>query len=176
MSNIMMLSIGLGLVISLLLTEVLSLNAGGMVAVGYIALYLDHPGAVVMTIAASLVTLLIVRFLSYRIFIYGRRQIAMMLLVGFLVGAGFNAVCVFFTGQIPLAFGQSAEVSGENVQRLGVIGVVIPGLIAVWLDRQGIFPTICGLLISSVIVRLILILLFPIQLQAIVWHFGMGLN
>ena len=36
-------SIGLGLVVSLVFSEILGLAAGGLVVPGYIALYLDQP-------------------------------------------------------------------------------------------------------------------------------------
>ena len=40
-----------------------------------------------------------------------------------------------------------------------VVGYIIPGLIAIWIDRQGLLESICSLLIASVVVRLILILI-----------------
>ena len=39
-----------------------------------------------------------------------------------------------------------------------VIGFIIPGLIALWMDRQGVMQTFGSLIIVSVIVRLTLIL------------------
>jgi hypothetical protein len=49
---------------------------------------------------------------------------------------------------------------------LGVIGYIIPGLIALWFNRQGILPTISALLITSVLVRLALIALVPDAMMA----------
>ena len=40
-----------------------------------------------------------------------------------------------------------------------VIGNIIPGLIANWMDRQGVLRTICTVLIISSITRLIIITL-----------------
>jgi hypothetical protein len=42
---------------------------------------------------------------------------------------------------------------------LSIIGYIIPGLIAIWIDRQGLIESLTALLIASVIVRLILILI-----------------
>ncbi|MBI4224246.1 MAG: poly-gamma-glutamate biosynthesis protein PgsC, partial [Deltaproteobacteria bacterium] len=39
------------------------------------------------------------------------------------------------------------------------IGFIIPGLIAIWLDRQGVVETLAALAIVSVMVRLILMLI-----------------
>ena len=49
---------------------------------------------------------------------------------------------------------------------LGVIGYIIPGLIALWFNRQGILPTLSALLITSVLVRLVLIALVPDAMMA----------
>jgi hypothetical protein len=38
-----------------------------------------------------------------------------------------------------------------------VIGYIIPGLIAIWLARQGVVETLASLLTASVVVRLVLI-------------------
>jgi hypothetical protein len=43
---------------------------------------------------------------------------------------------------------------------LTVIGYIIPGLIAIWMDRQGVIETAATLVTSSIIVRLFLILIF----------------
>jgi hypothetical protein len=39
------------------------------------------------------------------------------------------------------------------------IGHIIPGLIANWIERQGIVPTLCIMLTTAAIVRLLLIIL-----------------
>jgi hypothetical protein len=41
---------------------------------------------------------------------------------------------------------------------LQVIGFIIPGLIAIWLDRQGVVETLSALITASIVVRLILII------------------
>jgi hypothetical protein len=49
---------------------------------------------------------------------------------------------------------------GPQAVELSIVGYIIPGLIAIWMDRQGILETITALVTSSAIVRLILIILF----------------
>jgi len=49
---------------------------------------------------------------------------------------------------------------GSSMLELQAVGWVIPGLIAHWFANQGIFKTISVLFISSVLVRLALILIF----------------
>ena len=58
------LSIGIGLVVSLFFSEMLGLTAGGMVVPGYMALYLDRPIIIMVTLAVSYLTYFIVHSLS----------------------------------------------------------------------------------------------------------------
>jgi hypothetical protein len=44
---------------------------------------------------------------------------------------------------------------------IGVIGYIIPGLIALWFNRQGILQTLSALAVTSVLVRLALIMMVP---------------
>jgi hypothetical protein len=48
----------------------------------------------------------------------------------------------------------------SNMVQLQAVGWVVPGLIAHWFGKQGIYRTLCVLFITSVLVRLIVILIF----------------
>ena len=146
MENIITLSIGLGLCISLLFSEFFGIAAGGMVVPGYVALYLNRPVVIITTVLVSLLTYFIVNALGAFIIIYGRRRTVLMILLGFLLGW-----LVRLLEPVPL---------GPQVVELSIVGYIIPGLIAIWMDRQGILETVSALAISSTLVRLILILLF----------------
>lgn len=141
-TELLSLSVGIGLGLSVLFAEAFGITAGGMVVAGYTALYLNHPVRVVLTLLCGLATFAIVRALSSVMLIYGRRRTLFMILIGYLMGIGINSVF------------PAAQVFGDYQ----VIGFIIPGLIAIWLDRQGVVETISALAIVSVMVRLILIL------------------
>ncbi len=94
MLSVISVSIGLGLAVSLLFWEIFGISIGGMVTVGYIALYLNLPFAVIMTVASSYFTFIIVKGLSKIIIIYGRREVAAMILVGYIVGVGVNFLAI----------------------------------------------------------------------------------
>ena len=64
-------AIGVGLAVSLLFSELFGLAAGGMVVPGYFAIHLTQPLAVVLTLAAALVTYWLVYALSMVVIIYG---------------------------------------------------------------------------------------------------------
>ena len=151
MINALTLSIGVGLLVGLLFVEFLGLYAGGMVVPGYIALEMHKPGNVVLTIVSGLLIFGLIRWLSKYIIIYGRRRIALIVLIAFLLGALLRHVFSSF---------YMASHLGDIYS---VIGYIIPGLIALAIDRQGIIETLSSLLIVSVIIRLVLILLIGQQ-------------
>lgn len=138
-------AVGIGMFLSLILTETIGLAAGGIVVPGYIALVLHHPVQVVATILAGLVTYLIIKMLSSYIIIYGRRLLIISILVGYLIA--------YLTRISPTLTFSDLSI---NVQ---TVGFVIPGLIAYWIARQGIIPTISAMLIVSCLVRLIIIII-----------------
>lgn len=136
-------AIGIGLAVSLLLAELFGIAAGGMVVPGYIALHLRDPLDVVVTLAVALATYGVVHALSTIVVIYGRRRTTLTILLGFLIGV-----------VVQWAIGPTNVIGTEAM----VIGFVIPGLIAIWLERQGVIETIASLLTAAVAVRLILVL------------------
>lgn len=138
-------AIGLGLVLSLIFSEVFGLAAGGMVVPGYLALNIHQPQKVIATLLVSLGTYGFIRFLSNFIFIYGRRRTVITVLVAFILGWISRT---FFIWQV-----------GEVHVELSSIGYILPGLIALWMERQGVIATISTMIIVSVLVRLILIVL-----------------
>jgi poly-gamma-glutamate biosynthesis protein PgsC/CapC len=153
-------SIGLGLAVSLMFSELFGLAAGGMVVPGYIALYLDRPLDVATTLGAGIATYAIVHTFSLSTIIYGRRRTVIMILVGFML-----AMAIGTHAAVPAASAAKAVSPAGNVD-LTVIGFIIPGLIAIWIDRQGLVETISVLLTASVVVRLLLVLLFGMELHA----------
>jgi len=148
MFDLLSLSIGLGLDVSLVFSELLGLAAGGMVVPGYIALHLNRPLDVLLTLAAGMATFAIVRALAAVLIVYGRRRTVLMILVGYLVGAIGRGL---IGGHVTLTPALQTDV-------VGFIGFIIPGLIAIWMDRQGLIETLSALVTASVIVRLLLIL------------------
>ena len=137
-------AIGLGLVVSLFFSEAFGIAAGGLIVPGYLALSLTRPQEVALTVGAAFVTYAVVRTLASFMVIYGRRRTVLMILVGYLVGMLVSGVAPAF---------------GVGDAERAVIGYIIPGLIAIWLDRQGVVETLSTLLVSSAVVRMCLILI-----------------
>ena len=143
-------AIGIGLIVSLLMSEAFGLSAGGMVVPGYIALFLNKPAVVALTLAAALATYLVVKLLASRIILYGKRRTALMILVGFVLGAAVRSAAGLVSASPYWA-------PGFEAKDFAVIGFIIPGLMAIWFDRQGVLATCGSVLTAGVLVRLILI-------------------
>lgn len=141
-------AIAMGLVVGLLFSEAFGMTAGGMIVPGYFAVFLDDPLAIALTVGAALITFVLVRTVSRFAVVYGRRRIVITLLIGFLVG-------MLIRSAPALAGSANALPSGGEPL---VIGFIIPGLIALWIDRQGLVETLSVLTASAVVVRLLLIL------------------
>jgi len=145
-------AIGLGLAVTLLFSELFGLAAGGMVVPGYVALCLYNPMCVVLTLFAAWLTYLSVHMIGKKVILYGRRRIVLMILVGFLIGALIRV--------LPLdnALTWANFAGPAAMASVAVIGFIIPGLIAIWIDRQGLIETVSVLMVTSIVVRLVLIL------------------
>jgi len=152
MMELLTLSIGIGLVVSLIFSETLGKTAGGLVVPGYLALYLSEPFNVALTFLVALATFAIVRGLSSVLIVFGKRRIVLMLLVGF----AMTALCRTLIGLAAI---------GAERPELAVIGFIIPSLIALWMDRQGWLDTWTTTITAAVVVRLALVLVIPDQLQ-----------
>lgn len=138
-------AIGLGLVISLIFSETLGLAAGGMVVPGYVGLMVHEPLRLIGTIVVSLVTFGALKLISRYALVYGRRRIVIAILVGFVFGALSRDLLVLRLRDTPL--------------ELQTIGYVIPGLIANWMERQGVIQTLCVMITTATLVRLLLMIL-----------------
>jgi gamma-polyglutamate biosynthesis protein CapC len=138
------LTIGLGVLISLLFHEVFGAAAGGIVVPGYIAMHLQSPLRLVGTIAVAFVTFLGIRVIARFVFVFGRRRMVIAILLGFIFG---------YLSRLILSYDvMSASVSLQS------IGFIIPGLIANWFERQGVIKTIATMLIAASLVRILVIL------------------
>lgn len=136
-------AIGLGVAFSLLFYEVFGLAAGGIVVPGYVALNFHNPYRLLGTLIVSLVVWLCIRGIGQFVFLYGRRRMVVAVLLGFIFG--------YISRQVfPIGIGDI---------RLEAIGYIIPGLIANWMERQGVYKTITTLLIGGAFVRVLVMII-----------------
>jgi poly-gamma-glutamate biosynthesis protein PgsC/CapC len=140
MSDVEMVTIGIGIVVSLLYSETFGVAPGGIIVPGYLALGMLNPISLVITLAISLLTFFLVRVIATVTIVYGRRRTALMILIGFLMGS-----------LVRIGFGVGALAEPVEIE---VIGYIVPGLIAIWIDRQGAAITFSSALTATVVTRL----------------------
>ena len=136
-------SVGTGLVVSFIFAETIGLAAGGLVVPGYIAMYLDKPSMILGTIVVAFASFALLKIIAKMTILYGRRRLILAILFGFL-----GSVLLRQMLSTSLLFSQFLA-----------IGYVIPGLLAYWMDKQGIVDTLSTLFIAGTVIRLIVILL-----------------
>ena len=144
-------AVGTGLLVSLFFGEMFGITAGGMVVPGYIALQLVGPTRVLGTIAVALVVLFLIRTADKFTLLYGRRRFVLTILLGFFLGLALEELL-------------RTDITGTHVE-FRAIGFVIPGLLAQWMDHQGVTVTLAGLMVVAVITRFVLIAVFGSEVR-----------
>ncbi len=139
-------AVGIGVIISLIFSELLGASAGGIVVPGYLALYLDKPLQILGTLLISLATWGIIRIIGNFTLLFGKRRMVLSILIGFILGWA-SRMLVF----------NDLTVTQLQMQS---IGYIVPGLIANWFERQGFLKTISTMGIAAVLVRLVLMVVF----------------
>ncbi len=145
MEELYLYSIAIGLLISTLFWEGYGIAVGGLIIPGYLAIYFQDIDKLLVTILAAILTYFSVDLLKNIALIYGKRRNTIMLLTGFAWGEILRTLSPMILEVTHVA--------------LDPIGYIIPGLIAISIDKQGLNLTIGAMLLSSAIVRLILLFL-----------------
>ncbi|HSP54068.1 MAG TPA: poly-gamma-glutamate biosynthesis protein PgsC [Dehalococcoidia bacterium] len=138
-------AVAIGLIIGLFLGELFGVTPG-MVVPGYVGLQVSSPERVAGTILVAIAVVLVVRGISQFTLLHGRRRFLMMVIVGFAMGLGFRQ---FLT----------TDVAGTHPE-FRVVGIIVPGILGHWMDRQGMIVTAASLVVAAVLVRLLLIAVF----------------
>lgn len=121
-------SLIIGVILSLIFVEKMGVLPAGLVVPGYLALVFDQPVFLASIFLVSFLTYFIVAHgLSRVVILYGRRKFAAMLIVGIL---------------LKLVFDNFYPVVPFEMLELRGMGVIVPGLIANTLQKQGFLPTV----------------------------------
>lgn len=125
----------LGVILSLLFSEKTGIVPAGMVVPGYLALVFDQPIFIAVIFGISLLTYVIVTYGISRItLLYGRRKFAAMLAVGIV---------------LKLLLDYTYPILPFEILEFRGIGVIVPGLIANTIQKQGAVITIGSTLLLS---------------------------
>ncbi|MDC7778937.1 MULTISPECIES: poly-gamma-glutamate biosynthesis protein PgsC [Priestia] len=125
----------LGVILSLIFTEKTGIIPAGLVVPGYIGLIFDQPVFLVMVLIISLLTYVIVKHgIGRFVILYGRRKFAAMLVVGI---------------SLKLIFDYFYPIMPFEIYEFRGIGVIVPGLIANTIQKQGLAMTMGSTLLIS---------------------------
>lgn len=125
----------LGVLLSLLFSEKTGVVPAGLIVPGYLALVFDQVLFMTLVVLVSILTYVTVKYgLSKIMILYGRRKFAAMLITGII----FKLAVDF---AYPITPFESFEFRG--------LGVIVPGLIANTIHRQGVVITIGSTLLLS---------------------------
>ncbi|WP_431803086.1 poly-gamma-glutamate biosynthesis protein PgsC [Halobacillus andaensis] len=139
-------SLVVGVILSLIYSEKTGILPAGLIVPGYLALSFDQPVYMLTVFLISFLTYFIVQHGIARFTIlYGRRKFAAMLTTGIVIKLLLDAV-------YPIVPFEVYELRG--------IGVIVPGLIANTIQKQGMFPTVISTLLLSGLTFLIMFAYF----------------
>ena len=128
-------SLILGVLLSLLFAEKTGIVPAGLIVPGYLALVFDQFMFMSVVLVVSILTFVIVKFgLSKIMILYGRRKFAAMLTTGIMLKL-----------LLDLAY---PVIPFEMLEFRG-LGVIVPGLIANTIERQGVTLTLGSTLLLS---------------------------
>ena len=126
-----------GVAVSLLFSELTGLSPAGLVVPGYIALSLQTPQRVLYTLLIAMLAWGAARLLERWMILYGRRRFAVLILLSFLINE-----LILWVGVLPYD--------------PGMIGVLVPGIIANEVDKQGLLKSLLSL---AVVVGILVLLM-----------------
>ena len=128
------------------------LSPGGVVVPGYTALFLLTNQFLIVgySVGIALLTAVIVKYASRMTILFGRRRFAVTMLTALTLTFMIRPLFSLLSGPLPFLFTGPTQYQGFQV-----IGIIIPGLIANEVHRQGVVPTFSTLAIVSVITALI---------------------
>ena len=124
----------LGVVVSMIFTEITGLSAG-LIVPGYLVLALHSPGRIVTTLIMASVSVLLCRLASQWLILFGRRRFAL------------------------LTFALNCVLSAWRLLPFSVIGILMPGILAREIDRQGFFDAFLAIATTTLFTALILLLI-----------------
>lgn len=140
----------LGIIISIIFYEVTEISPGGLIVPAYLAFYIDNPKRVIVTILSGIVTYFIVKVISDRTILYGRRKFTVYVLVGFLMREVFKQFNIFLEGY-------DVFILGGNI-----IGIIIPAIMARDIEKNGMTKSIFSLTMLSTFIKAVVEIVYEV--------------
>ncbi len=142
------LAIVLGVIVGTLIYQRTGLTLGGVIIPGFFALYIPYPLHLLATLMISVITYFFVhKYLLQRKIFYGRQLVEIEILTGLCLQMIWTLLMNALGGQVeiaPLFIG---------------VGMVLPGIIAHDMSRQGVWRTFTSSLLGALVVYLLVFMI-----------------
>lgn len=136
----------LGVIVSIAFYELTDITPGGIIVPGLMVVYIGQPLKMLYTVVISVIAFFIVKLMSRRFLIFGKRRFALMIIICLILHLLFNLVFGAFIGSI----GKAA---------MSLVGYTVAGIIANNMYKQGIVKTASSLAVTVCFIELIVLLL-----------------
>ncbi len=136
----------LGVILSIVFYELTDISPGGIIVPGLMVMYITQWTRMLYTVAIAVLAYYIVRLLSTRFIIFGKRRFVVLIIVSLVLHFLINLILGLFINNL----------TGIS---LSVVGYTVAGIIANNIYKQGIKRTIPSLAIVICLLETILIIL-----------------
>ena len=136
----------LGVIVSIVFYELTDITPGGLIVPGIMVAHIGQPLRMVYTLLIAIAAYYIVKLLSRRFLIFGKRRFVLLIVISLVLHVFFNLRFGAFT----LNFGAIA---------ISVVGYTVSGIIANNMFKQGVVKTSLSLAVVVCIIELVVILL-----------------
>lgn len=136
----------LGVILSIVFYELTDISPGGIIVPGLMVMYITQWTRMLYTVAIAVLAYYIVRLLSIRFIIFGKRRFVVLIIVSLVLHFLINFLLGLFINNL----------TGIS---LSVVGYTVAGIIANNIYKQGIKRTIPSLAIVICLLETILIIL-----------------
>ncbi len=140
MSNILL----IGVLVSIIFYEITDITPGGIIIPGLLVLYLSSPLRMGYTVFIAILAYFIVKLLSKKFLIFGKRRFALLIIVSLFLHYGINLGVGLFTNNL-------------STFAVSLIGYTAAGIIANNMSKQGVIKTSISLAIVIGIIELIIV-------------------
>ena len=133
----------IGVLVSIIFYELTDISPGGIIVPGLLVMYFHSIERVIYTIIIALITYFIVKLLSKKLLVFGKRRFVLMIIISIML----SIVLELITNALSV-----------NLLSVSIVGYTIAGLIANDFYKQGVKKTLPALAICVCLLELIVII------------------
>lgn len=133
----------IGVLVSIIFYELTDISPGGIIVPGLLVMYSHSIERIIYTIIIALITFLIVKLLSKRLLIFGKRRFVLMIVISIML----SIILELITNALSV-----------NLLSVSIVGYTVAGLIANDFYKQGVKKTLPALAICVGLLELIVII------------------